>query len=63
MYNVELVRELAREICNEQDPQKARDLLTFLQAVIKEDVEEIRVRALFLSNRYPINDSDSQTAA
>jgi hypothetical protein len=63
MYNVELVRELACEIWSEQDPQKSRDLLYFLQAVIKEDVEEIRVRALFLANKYPINDSKSQAAA
>lgn len=62
MYNVQLVRELAREIVSEQDPQKAQDLLSFLQAVIKEDVEEIRIRALFLANNYPINDSKSQAA-
>ena len=62
MYNTELVRELAREICTEQDPQKAQDLLAFLRAVINEDVEKIRVRALFLASKYPINDSKSQAA-
>lgn len=63
MYNVQLVRELACEIWNEQDPEKSQDLLSFLQAVIKEDVDEIRIRAAFLAKRYPIADSDSQAAA
>jgi hypothetical protein len=62
MYNVQLVRELAREISSEQDPQKALDLLAFLQAVIKEDVDEIRLRMAFLAKKYPITASESQAA-
>jgi hypothetical protein len=63
MYNVQLVRELACEIWNEQDPEKSQDLLSFLQAVIKEDVDEIRTRAAFLAKKYPMTGSDSQAAA
>ena len=63
MYNVELVRQLAQEIAQEKDPQKSAELLALMQAVITEDVEEIRVRMAFLAKHYPlVADSESQAA-
>jgi hypothetical protein len=62
MYNVDLVRQLCRDIAKEKDPQKEQDLVSILQAVIKEDQEEIRVRMAFLAKKYADVISDSNAA-
>jgi len=62
MYNVDLVRQLCREISNEEDPPKYAKLLSLLQAVIQEDQEEIRIRLAFLAQKYPVLCSDSDAA-
>jgi hypothetical protein len=46
----------------EKDPQKAQDLLSLLQAVIKEDHEEVRVRMAFLAKKYASVISDAKAA-
>jgi hypothetical protein len=60
--NVDLLRKLCRDIANEKDPQKQQDLVSVLQAVIKEDQEEIRVRMAFLAKKYADAISDSKAA-
>jgi hypothetical protein len=62
VYNVDLLRQLCRDIANEKDPQKERDLVAVLQAVIREDQEEIRVRMAFLAKKYADAISDSKAA-
>jgi hypothetical protein len=62
VYNVDLLRKLFRDIANEKDPQKEQDLVSVLQAVIKEDQEEIRVRMAFLAKKYADAISDSKAA-
>jgi len=62
MYNVDLLRQLCRDIANEKDPQKEQDLVSVLQAVMKEDQEEIRVRMAFLAKKYANAISDSKAA-
>jgi hypothetical protein len=42
MFNPELVRALCEKLSSEADPRKVRELNALLQAVLKEDVEEIR---------------------
>ena len=54
MYNFDLVRQLCREISVEKDGQKSQDLISLLQAVIREDQEEMRLRMAFLARQYPI---------
>ena len=51
MYD-DLVRTLCRGISDEKDPVKSGELISLLQAVIREDQEEIRVRMQFLANKY-----------
>jgi hypothetical protein len=63
VYNVDLVRQLCREISEGEDPQKSAELLSLLQAVVKEDQEEIRIRMAFLAKKYPIVDNESGAAA
>jgi hypothetical protein len=53
VYNVHLVRQLCQDISKEKDPHKLADLADLLQAVIKEDQEEIRLRLGFLAKLYP----------
>ena len=62
MYNADLVRQLCLQISTENDERKALDLISLLQAVLKEDQEEIRVRMAFLAKTYPFAISDSKAA-
>lgn len=62
MYNCELVRRLCEQIAAEADQGKALELISLLQAVLKEDQEEIRVRMAFLAKTYPFAISDTQAA-
>jgi hypothetical protein len=60
MYNSDLVRKLCGDILNEKDPGRVQELISLLQAVIKEDQEEIRIRMAFLTKKYAKALSDSQ---
>jgi hypothetical protein len=63
LYNVELVRQLCRDINNaKDDPEKEQELLSLLQAVVKEDQEEIRIRMAFLAQKYANAVSDANAA-
>ena len=62
MYNVDLLRQLCRDIANEKDSEKEQDLVSVLRAVIREDQEEIRVRMAFLAKKYANAISDSKAA-
>lgn len=44
MYNTDLVRKLCGEIAGEKDPEKAQELMSLLQAVMKDDQEDMRIR-------------------
>ena len=52
MFDADLVRNLCKEIVDETDPNESADLLSLLQAVIKDDQEEVRLRAIFLVKKY-----------
>ena len=54
MFNPELVGVLCEKISSETDPRKPHELNTLLQAVIKEDVDEIRLRLVFLAKTWGI---------
>jgi hypothetical protein len=62
MYNSDLVRKLCGDILNEKEPGRVQDLISLLQAVIKEDQEEIRIRMAFLAKKYATALRDSQAA-
>jgi hypothetical protein len=62
LYNDGLVRQLCSEILATEDPEKANDLVSLLQAVIKEDQEEIRVRMVFLAKKYANAIGESKAA-
>jgi hypothetical protein len=47
MFNPELVGVLCEKVSSETDPRKLHELNALLQAVIKEDVEEIRLDWFF----------------
>jgi len=54
VYNTDLVRQLCAEIVKENDPEKAKDLISLLQAVIKDDQDDIRIRMAFLAKKYAV---------
>ena len=63
MYNPALVRNLCKTITREKDAQKSAELLALLQAVMREDQEEIRVRMAFLAKNYSLIGSGSESQA
>ncbi len=45
-----------------QDPQKEQELISLLQAVIREDQEETRIRMAFLAKKYAAVISDAKAS-
>ena len=62
MYNVNLVRQLCADISYESDPEKLQEFISLLQAVVREDQEEIRMRMAFLAKKYSDVISESKAA-
>ena len=63
MYDAEFVRLICRDINRAKDnPQKEQELISLLQAVIKEDQEEMRIRMAFLAKKYAAIISDANAA-
>ena len=62
MYNSDLVRQLCRDILNEKNSENAEELISLLQAVIKDDQEEVRVRMAFLAKKYAAAIGESKAA-
>jgi len=63
VYDVELVRLICRDINSAKDePQKEQELLSFLQAVIQENQEDMRIRMAFLAKQYATVISDAKAA-
>jgi hypothetical protein len=62
VYDIELIRRLCAEIRVEQDPERVNDLIALLQAVIKDDQEEVRTRLAFLTSKYAAAISDAKAA-
>jgi hypothetical protein len=57
------LRLICRDINNaKDDPQKEQELLSFLQAVIQENQEEMRIRMAFLAKKYAAAISDANAA-
>jgi hypothetical protein len=62
VYDTSLVRQLCAEIVAEQDTERTEDLISLLQAVVKENTEEIRVRMAVLAKKYSDALSESKAA-
>lgn len=62
MYDTELIRKLCADIGRERDSERVHNLIALLQAVIKDDQEEIRVRMAFLQSRFAAVVSDAKGA-
>src|SRR6267154_6061133 len=59
VFDIQLVRTLCQDITEEKDPPRVEELLRLLQAVIKDDQEEVRLRMSFLTRKYAAVVSDS----
>jgi hypothetical protein len=63
LYNLELVQQICRDLNNtKDDPEKERELLSLLRAVIQDDQEDIQTRMEFLKKKYPQVISDAKAA-
>ena len=64
VYNTELVRKLCWDITEaREDREKEQQLISLLQAIIKDDQEEIRVRMAFITQKYAPVIREAKTAA
>jgi hypothetical protein len=64
MYNIELVRRICWDITQAKDDhQKEQELISLLQAIIKEDQEEVRVKMAFITQKYARGIGDAKAAA
>lgn len=63
MYDLNVVRQICRDINAETDPLKIRDLVALLRAVLREDRDEVRLRLAFLARRYGLIESKPEIAA
>ena len=62
MYNTDLLRQLCNDIVRENEPHRLEELISLLQAVIKDDQEEVRTRMAYLVKKYAPVIGDSQAA-
>jgi len=62
VYNTSLVRQLCAEIVAEKDTERTEELICLLQAVVKENTEEIRTRMAVLAKKYANAISESKAA-
>ena len=63
VYDVELVCLICRDINNaKDDPRKEQELISLLQAVIREDQEEMRIKMALLAKKYAAVISDAKAA-
>jgi hypothetical protein len=62
VYDTSLVRQLCAEIIAEKDTERTEELISLLQAVVKENTEEIRIRMAVLAKKYSEAISDSKAA-
>lgn len=53
MFDADLVRYLCGRLSEEQDPKRFKELLSTLQAVVRSDTEDIRLRMEYLARHYP----------
>ncbi|MGH9682282.1 MAG: hypothetical protein ACRD4S_01530 [Candidatus Acidiferrales bacterium] len=60
MYDVGLLQRLCLKISAEKDPKTIDELLTLLEAIIKDDQEELRVKLAFLAKKYANAFSESE---
>ena len=63
MHDIELIRKICAKICEAESAGEVNALTALLRAVIKDDLEEIRLRARFFAEKYGIRDKASDRAA
>ena len=63
MGDVELIRRICAKIGEAESDGEVKALSALLRAVIKDDLEEIRVRARFFVENYGLRDKVSHRAA
>lgn len=51
VYDEEMIRRLCAEAANETDPEKSEELIALLRAVLRDNVEEVKLRASYLARR------------
>jgi len=61
VFNPAIIRRVCQQLATETDPQRVRDLLSLLQAVVRDDQEEVRLRLHYLAKRYKPFLQDEET--
>lgn len=61
MFNPAIIRRICQQLVAEDDPQRTRELLSLLKAVVRDDQEEVRLRLHFLAKHYKAFLEDEET--
>jgi hypothetical protein len=51
VYDLELIRRLCAQAANERDPEKSEELIALLHTVLRDNVEEVKLRVSYLARR------------
>jgi hypothetical protein len=62
VHDLALIRRLCGDISKETDLKKVDELVALLQAVIRDDLEDMRTRMAFLRRKYAIIFDESKAA-
>jgi hypothetical protein len=62
VYDTSLVGQLCAKIVAEEDTERTEELISLLQAVVKENTEEIRIRMAVLAKKHSDAINESKAA-
>jgi hypothetical protein len=52
VFDPAIIRRICHQLAAENDRQKARDLLSLLEFVVRDDQEEVRLRLNYIAKHY-----------
>ena len=61
VFDPAIIRRICQQLVAEDDPQRVRELLSLLEAVVRDDQEEVRLRLHFLAKHYKSLLEDEET--
>jgi hypothetical protein len=61
VLNPAIIRRACKQLARENDPQTDRELLSLLEAVVRDDQEEVRLRLHYLAKQHKSFLQDEET--
>lgn len=61
VFNPAIIRRICQQLATENDPHRAQELLSLLEAIVRDDQEEVSLRLHFLAKHYKSLVADEET--